>query len=178
MSVWITYSCRCSLSTFVTLAAGCHIRMMHMRAHAMQVLDGQAVSEADRTAAAAYSTQQAQMPSADSSADSAAVLEQDTTLSPAASLRTGRAAAAALPSRAGVPSSPQKGPQTLRTKSTGLRQKKSGEIDAVGRVTGQRTGSSDMSTGKPLLCLLWQVPHDTSYAQSELSITFSTCTVH
>ncbi|DBB11172.1 TPA: hypothetical protein ACH3X3_006625 [Trebouxia sp. C0006] len=113
----------------------------------LQVLDGQAVSEADRTAAAAYSTQQAQMPSADSSADSAAVLEQDTTLSPAASLRTGRAAAAALPSRAGVPSSPQKGPQTLRTKSTGLRQKKSGEIDAVGRVTGQRTGSSDMSTG-------------------------------
>jgi hypothetical protein len=117
----------------------------------MQVLDGQAVSEADRTAAAAYSTQQAQMPSAD--LDSAAVLEQDTTLSPAASLRTGQAAAAALPSRAGVPSSPQKGLQTLRTKSTGLRQKKSGEIGAVGRVTGQRSGSSDMSTGKPLLCL-------------------------
>lgn len=116
----------------------------------MQVLDGQALSEADRTAAVAYSTQQAQMPSAD--LDSATMLEQDTTIS-ATSLRTGRAAASALPSRAGVPSSPQKGLQTLRTKSTGLRQKKSGEIGAVGRVTGQRTGSSDMSTGKPLLCL-------------------------
>ncbi len=140
----------------------------HVRAHAMQVLDGQAVSEADRTAAAAYSTQQAQMPSAD--LDSAAVLEQDTTLSPATSVRTGRAAAAAVPSRASLPSSPRKGLQSLRTKSTGLRQKKSGEIGAVGRVTGQRSGSSDMSTGKPLLCLTWRVPHDVSYFQSELSI--------
>lgn len=141
----------------------------------MQVLDGQAVSEADRTAAAAYSTQQAQMPSADS--DSAAMLEQDTTISPT-SLRTGPAAASALPSRASLQSSPWTGLQTLRTKSTGLRQKKCGAIGAVRRVTGQRTGSSDMSTGKPLLCLLWQIPHDTSYFQSELSINFSSCTVH
>ena len=142
----------------------------------MQVLDGQAVSEADRTAAAAYITQQAQMPSADS--DSAAVPEQDTTLSPAASLRAGRAAAAALPSRASLPSSPQRGLQTLRTKSTGLRQKKSGDVGAMGRVTGQRTGSSDVSTGKPLLCLLWQAPHDSSYFQSDLQSQISTSTLH
>jgi len=168
MSVWITCSCRCLLSAFVILAAGCHVCMMHMRAHAMQVLDGQAVSETDRTAAAAYSTRQAQMPSAD--LESAAVPEQDTTLSPAASLRTGRAAAAALPSRASLPSSSQRGLQTLRTKSTGLRQKKSGDIGAVTRVTGQRTGSFELSTGKPLLCLPWRVPHDTLYSLYELRI--------
>ena len=141
---------------------------MHMRAHAMQVLDGQAVSEAHRTAAAAYSTQQAQMPSADS--EPAAVPKQDTTLSPATSLTTGRATAAASPSRASLPSSPQRGLQTLRTKSTGLRQKKSGGIAAVGGITGQRSGSSEMSTGKPLLCLTWQVPHDTSCFPYELSM--------
>ena len=140
---------------------------MHMRAHAVQVLDGQAVSEAHRTAAAAYSTQQAQMPSADSE-PAAAVPEQDTTLSPATSLRTGRAAAS--PSRASLPSSPQRGLQTLRTKSTGLRQSKNRDIGAVGGSTGQRSGSSEMSTGKPLLCLTWRVPHDTSCFLYELSI--------
>ncbi|DBA76330.1 TPA: hypothetical protein ACH3X1_010042 [Trebouxia sp. C0004] len=100
----------------------------------LQVLDGEAVSEADRTAAAAYSTQQAQMPSAD--LESAAVPEQDTTLSPATSLRTGRAAAAAMPSRASLPSSTQRRLQTLRTKSTGLRQKKSGDTGFEG-IEGQ-----------------------------------------
>lgn len=120
---------------------------MHMRAHAIQVLDGQAVSEADRTAATAYSTQQAQMPSA------ASEPEQDPTLSPATSLRTGRAAAAALPSRASLPSSSQRGLQTSRTKSTGLRQKKGEDVGAVGRVTGQTTGSGEVSTGKYLLFL-------------------------
>ena len=135
----------------------------------MQVLDGQAVSEAHRTAAAAYSTQQAQMPSADSE-PAAAVPVQDTTLSPATSLRTGRAAAAASPSRASLPSSPQRGLQTLRTKSTGLRQNKDGGIGAVGGSTGQRSGSSELSTGKPLLCLTWRVPHDTSCFPYELSI--------
>ncbi|KAL0042853.1 hypothetical protein WJX79_001571 [Trebouxia sp. C0005] len=107
----------------------------------LQVLDGQAVSEADRTAATAYSTQQAQMPSA------ASEPEQDPTLSPATSLRTGRAAAAALPSRASLPSSSQRGLQTSRTKSTGLRQKKGEDVGAVGRVTGQTTGSGEVSTG-------------------------------
>ncbi|KAL0030329.1 hypothetical protein WJX77_010230 [Trebouxia sp. C0004] len=111
----------------------------------LQVLDGEAVSEADRTAAAAYSTQQAQMPSAD--LESAAVPEQDTTLSPATSLRTGRAAAAAMPSRASLPSSTQRRLQTLRTKSTGLRQKKSGDTGAVSRVTGQTSGNFKVSTG-------------------------------
>ena len=62
------------------------------------------------------------------------------------------------------------GLQTLRTKSTSLRQKKSRNIGAVSRVTGLRTGSSDVFTGKPLLRLAWQVPHDTLYFQYELNI--------
>ena len=62
---------------------------------------------------------------------------------------------------------------TLRTKSTGLRQKKCREVGAVNRVTDQGSGSCGVSTGKPLCCAWHGKCHMSQYTcihQHELAI--------
>lgn len=111
------------------------------------MLDGQAASDADRAAAADYSTRQAELQAA--ALASEPVHAQDSSTSMAA-LSSKASRASALPCKATQPSLPQKGLTTLRSKSTGLRQKKSSDSAAMSAVPGERIGSSDVgaSVGK------------------------------
>lgn len=114
-----------------------------MQPGSTQVLDGQAVSDQDRAAAADYSTRQAQLETAAPALD-----EQDSNISPAASLKPSRAAAAAaLPSRPSLPSSPHKGLHALKAKSTGSRQKNSGDTAPSSAVASHKTVSAGVDVG-------------------------------
>ena len=108
------------------------------------MLDGQAASDADRAAAADYSTRQAELQAA--ALASEPVDAQDSSTSMAA-LSSKASRASALPCKATQPSIPQKG---LRSKSTGLRQKKGSDFAMMSAVPGERIGSSDVgaSVGK------------------------------
>ena len=83
-----------------------------------QVLDGQAVSEGDRAAAADYSTRQAAQQALDAAA-------QESTKVLAATLQ--RSKAGAVP-QSGLPGSPQRGGPIFKGRSTSLKHHKSREI--------------------------------------------------
>ena len=108
------------------------------------MLDGQAVTDQDRAAAADYSTRQAQLETAAPTLD-----EQDSNMSPAASLKPSRAAAAAaaLPFRPSLPSSPHKGLHALKAKSTGSRQKNSADTAPLSAVASHKTVSAGVDVG-------------------------------
>ena len=65
--------------------------------------------------------------------------------------------------------------RSLRMKSTGMgqkkRQKRSRDGGAVTSHPGQRSGSCDVFTGKPLLCLPCQALRESLYLQCELSMS-------
>ncbi|DBB14560.1 TPA: hypothetical protein ACH3X3_004833 [Trebouxia sp. C0006] len=57
----------------------------------------------------------------------------------------------------------------LRKKSTDWRQKNSRDVGGVSRVSNHKSSSCNVSTGKPLLSLLWPVSHFAVEARNQLS---------
>ena len=99
------------------------------------MLDGQAVTDADRAAAAAFGSMQATAATAASAEG-----KQD---SPAASPKS-------RPKAAALPSSPQTGLHIVRAKSVASRQKKSG---AVAALSGANSPDDPAPVGKPPRCV-------------------------
>lgn len=114
-----------------------------------QGLDGQAVSETDRTTAADWGTRQAQQQAADTAAGHSNGPEPGASASGLPSFSS-RAAAV---SKSGLPGSPQRGGTLTKGKSTGLKLRKSGETP-VSSIHQQRSSTKPLaadSAGVPEL---------------------------